>query len=594
MADKLCIMVCRYLEQEARVISESEGFEDVMVMTYPAGCEDMPLDIGRLAGVINSCKNTYNYLHIFESFSASEIPDKLGMVGNCCFHKLEGCFCLLAGKYVLDRYLTEGAHLITPGQIKNWRHYIEASGFDQKTAQEFFGESTTRVLLLDTGVDTGSSDYLKEFAVFVNLPFEIVPVGLDYFRLYLGKHILEWRTNILRRDAANLAKKVADYATSLDLVFGMTKKTTESDIINSISDLFIGVFAAKSIFYLPITDGKAGSLSSQTSGFFDIEETKNRLLGLQEDYAWTKTENGFAIRIKAENEVVGIIEAMEFACPEYKNDYFHLAVMFADVCGLMVTNARRYELLHNEIEKRIQIENELRLKEHELARSNEELEQFVYTVAHDLKAPLVTSMGFIRMIKDFAEKGEYKKAISKLDQVIQANTRMGQLINDLLELSCVGRIAEEKQRLDMNVILKSFQESIRNRLEKEGFNLVLESAYPTIYANESRVLQAFENLMSNAFKYGRSTSGENVVKMGSREDKDEFLFYVTDNGRGIPKEYHEKIFGLFYRLDNDMNGTGVGLSVVRKVMQFHGGRVWVESEPGKGATFWLAFPKKDV
>ena len=146
----------------------------------------------------------------------------------------------------------------------------------------------------------------------------------------------------------------------------------------------------------------------------------------------------------------------------------------------------------------------------------------------------------------------------------------------------------------MNVILKSFQESIRNRLEKEGFNLVLESAYPTIYANESRVLQAFENLMSNAFKYGRSTSGENVVKMGSREDKDEFLFYVTDNGRGIPKEYHEKIFGLFYRLDNDMNGTGVGLSVVRKVMQFHGGRVWVESEPGKGATFWLAFPKKDV
>ena len=146
MADKLCIMVCRYLEQEARVISESEGFEDVMVMTYPAGCEDMPLDIGRLAGVINSCKSTYNYLHIFESFSASEIPDKLGMVGNCCFHKLEGCFCLLAGKYVLDRYLTEGAHLITRTD-KNWRHYIEASGFDQKTAQEFLGINNKGVII---------------------------------------------------------------------------------------------------------------------------------------------------------------------------------------------------------------------------------------------------------------------------------------------------------------------------------------------------------------------------------------------------------------------------------------------------------------
>lgn len=257
--------------------------------------------------------------------------------------------------------------------------------------------------------------------------------------------------------------------------------------------------------------------------------------------------------------------------------------------------------LNEEIEKRKRSEDALKsyqakleANRRELARSNEELEQFVYTVAHDLKAPLVTSMGFIRMIKDFAEKGEYKKAISKLDQVIQANTRMGQLINDLLELCRVGRIAEEKQYLDMNVILKSFKESLRNRLEKEGFNLVLESAYPTIYANESRVLQVFENLMSNAYKYGRSASGENVVKIGSRENEDEYLFSITDNGQGIPREYHEKIFGLFYRLDNDMDGTGVGLAVVRKVLQFHEGRVWVESEVGKGATFWLAFPKKNV
>ena len=129
-------------------------------------------------------------------------------------------------------------------------------------------------------------------------------------------------------------------------------------------------------------------------------------------------------------------------------------------------------------------------------------------------------------------------------------------------------------------------------MEKEGFQLILETAFPIIYANESRVLQAFENLMSNAFKYGRNASGENVVKIGSRKNDDEWFFYVKDNGRGIPKEYHEKIFGLFYRLDNTTEGTGIGLSIVQKVMQFHEGRVWVESEPEKGATFWLAFPKK--
>ncbi len=223
------------------------------------------------------------------------------------------------------------------------------------------------------------------------------------------------------------------------------------------------------------------------------------------------------------------------------------------------------------LKKSRMLTSELEAKRRELARSNEELEQFVYTVSHDLKTPMVTSMGFIGIINNLAKRGEYEKAINKLDRVVQANKRMGQLINDLLELSRVGRIDKEKHELDMNVILKSFQESMKNRLEKEGFKLILESAFPTIYANESRILQIFENLMSNAFKYGRSASGENVVKIGCRKNDDEWLFYVKDNGRGMPKEYHEKIFGLFYRLDNDMNGTGVGLAVVRKVMQFHGG-----------------------
>ena len=244
------------------------------------------------------------------------------------------------------------------------------------------------------------------------------------------------------------------------------------------------------------------------------------------------------------------------------------------------------------LEKSRSLTNELEANRRELARSNEELEQFVYTVSHDLKTPLVTSMGFIGIINDLAKIGEYEKAISKLYRVVQANKRMGQLINDLLELSRVGRIDKEKHELDMNVILKAFRESMKNRLEKEGFQLILETAFPIIYANESRVLQAFENLMSNAFKYGRNASGENVVKIGSRKNDDEWFFYVKDNGRGIPKEYHEKIFGLFYRLDNTTEGTGIGLSIVQKVMQFHEGRVWVESEPEKGATFWLAFPKK--
>jgi len=234
---------------------------------------------------------------------------------------------------------------------------------------------------------------------------------------------------------------------------------------------------------------------------------------------------------------------------------------------------------------------DLEERTNDLARSNDELEQFVYTVSHDLKSPLVTSMGFISMIKDIAKKGEYEKAVSKLDQVVQANNRMGQLINDLLDLSRVGRIDTEKKHHDMNVLLEDLRETMEHKLKKEQFELVLENELPSLYINESRILQLFENMMSNTFKYARNPSGKNIVKIGSRKDGDADLIYITDSGPGIPEEYHEKIFVLFYKLDNSIEGTGVGLSVVRKVMQFHCGRVWVESKAGHGATFWLEFPR---
>ncbi len=252
---------------------------------------------------------------------------------------------------------------------------------------------------------------------------------------------------------------------------------------------------------------------------------------------------------------------------------------------------RETELL---LEKSNVLTGELEVNRKELARSNDELEQFVYTVSHDLKAPLVTSMGYISMIKDLAGRGELKNAINKLDRVVNANTRMGQLINDLLELSRVGRTELSKRLLDMNIILESLKDTLANKLEKEKIELKLDMEFPTIFANESRVFQVFENIMSNALKYGKPLSGESTLKIGSKENSGEYLFCVVDDGMGIPKEYQDRIFELFYRLDSAADGTGIGLAIVNKIMQSHGGRVWVESDGVHGSTFWLAFPKKTI
>ncbi len=265
----------------------------------------------------------------------------------------------------------------------------------------------------------------------------------------------------------------------------------------------------------------------------------------------------------------------------------------ADELGELTVAARAFSDKNRETEQLLQRSRELgqalERSKVDLERSNDELEQFVYTVSHDLKSPLVTSMGFIGIIRSLSQQGRHEEAVAKLDKVVKSNERMGQLINDLLELSRVGRVDLDKKTIDLNKLLERFAHSQQERLSKRNFTLTIEPGLPVVQANESRLLQLFENILSNAIKYVVNTNGPRL-KIGAVRADNQLLVFCEDNGPGIAPEYREKIFGLFYRLDNRQEGTGIGLAVAKKVMKFHGGDIWVESEPGKGATFWIRFP----
>ncbi|WP_417911906.1 sensor histidine kinase [Candidatus Electronema sp. TJ] len=234
---------------------------------------------------------------------------------------------------------------------------------------------------------------------------------------------------------------------------------------------------------------------------------------------------------------------------------------------------------------------ELRASKKELERSNDELEQFVYTVSHDLKSPIVTSMGFIGIIRKLAAQGKAEQALAMLEKVIKANERMSQLINDLLELSRVGRIDMDKKLVDLNQLLGDFARNQAERLKAAQFTLIIQPNLPVIFANESRTLQVFENILSNALKYVRNENEGCRLEISSYDDGQQQHICCADNGPGIPEEYREKIFGLFYRLNVNIEGTGIGLAVAKKIMKFHGGDIKAEARPGGGAVFHLTFPK---
>ena len=269
-----------------------------------------------------------------------------------------------------------------------------------------------------------------------------------------------------------------------------------------------------------------------------------------------------------------------------------------DEIGIMSGAANVFKKKSEQTEELLEnqkiLTEELKQQQLDLERSNEELDQFVYTVSHDLKSPLVTSAGFIGMMKRLVGKGDLDGAISKLTKVEDANKRMSQLISDLLKQSRVGRLDQDKEQVNLKAVSKQLVSVLGPNLERKGIRMEVDEDLPQVYANESRLLQILENTIGNAIKYAGNES-EAVIRIGASEklSDQEDVFFIKDNGPGIPEEYHEKVFGLFQRLDNAREGTGVGLSIVHKAMNFHGGRVWIESKgQNDGCTFWFAFPKK--
>ena len=226
----------------------------------------------------------------------------------------------------------------------------------------------------------------------------------------------------------------------------------------------------------------------------------------------------------------------------------------------------------------------------ELQRRNQEMEQFVYTVSHDLRSPLVTTMAFVGFLKEDIAEGNLAEVGESLERIEKANRRMQQLIDDLLQLSRAGRMELEIEELDVNRVLAGVVEYVEPMAKDKGVRLDIAGDFPSISADRNRLHRVLENLIINAIKYGAGGT-DPCIRVFWKDCGDDFCICVADNGQGIAPEYHKKIFALFQRLDTSEEGTGVGLAIVARIAELHGGRAWVESKPGEGAAFWVSFPK---
>jgi signal transduction histidine kinase len=236
-------------------------------------------------------------------------------------------------------------------------------------------------------------------------------------------------------------------------------------------------------------------------------------------------------------------------------------------------------------------EEALRAERADLAAKNAELERFTYTVSHDLKSPLVTIRGFAGLAGTDLVSGDLARVRQDLGRIVAAADKMHRLLDDLLELSRVGRVVHPPEDVPLGDLAREAVELVKGQLGESRVVVDVAPDLPVVRADRRRLLEALQNLVENAAKF-TAGEGEPRITIGARQDGEEQVFFVRDNGRGIEPRFLEKVFDLFEKLDPAVEGTGVGLALVRRIVEAHGGRTWAESEgPGQGATFCFTLPR---
>jgi len=242
-------------------------------------------------------------------------------------------------------------------------------------------------------------------------------------------------------------------------------------------------------------------------------------------------------------------------------------------------------LLHDQTERRRASE--------ELTRKNTELELYVQNVTHDLRSPLVSLLGFSRLLRQEYAEGMDETARHFLDRIEKAGRSMEALINDLLELSRIGGSHDHKAYVNVSDVLTQLHAELKPRLEAQDVRLRLPEEPVVVLCDRTRLYQVFSNLIGNALDYMGPVEDPQIA-IEVAEDPEEHRIVVRDNGRGIEPSQRERIFELFQSVGpraDGRRGTGIGLAIVKKIAQSQGGRVWVESRPGQGAAFHLTLPR---
>jgi signal transduction histidine kinase len=489
---------------------------------------------------------------------------------------------LFLGRDALEALSRAGTWIVLPGWVTRWRSIVvEDWGFDPESARDFFAETNDRMLLLDTGRPEPLDQQLAELSSYSGLPMKRRFVGVDHLEALLARVIerARWQTERARLEAqARKSRAVAaEHAAVADFVTSLGKLPTEHDVIERLVDTCNLLFAPEDVRFAVAEGPDEGPRDELTS-----TGRPDACLAWRDD-----SGRALTVRIRYHDQHFGRLLIEGIAFPEHTDRYVTMARVLGEASAMAMNVARlvrRERQLVRDLEEKV-----------------EDLDAFAYVVSHDLKEPLRAIRGYATILDEDHASELSEGAAQDLRAICHASDRMKGLIDDLLKLSRISHKEMPVEQVDLNLLLDEVLDTLDARIQERGIQVSVQDL-PPVFGCATWLREAFHNLITNAAKYNDEdvpcvTVGQALIEAPDPADGPPMVVvFVRDNGLGIDERYHERIFEVFQRLESRKqgSGSGAGLAIVKKIIERSGGRIWLESRPGEGTTFYFTLHLAEV
>jgi len=582
MTGRLCILSCQNFYPEMAAAIAAEGWEEVTAVAFPARCGRPPMSWEELRPLAEGCDGAVVLgracLHGLGEPPKGFPPVKLLPQGEC-FHQV-------AGPTLVAEAIGRGGYLITPAWLADWPGRLAELGFDERNAATLFGEFARELVLFDTGIDPQAPRRLRELAAVLGLPFSRIPLGLDYTRLLLNGLVQGWRLEQAQRAGKEAARRhaaeLADHVSAMDLLARVARALQESETIDAIKETFQMLFAPRALHYLRVENGVPIPADPIPP------ELLEAMLGLTAPYAWSPSGEGFLLRIRRDDQVLGLVAVERLSFPQYRERYLNLALGLLGVFGLAIENAR----------------NRKRLVEAEKMAS---LGVMVAGVAHEINTPVGVGLTAASSLQQQSEQLAQRFAARSMTQsdlsgylanaqsaavLIRSHLeRIGQLIDAFRQVA-VDETALERRRFPLRRIIDEVVQSLGDRLSRGRIALEVDcDPALEIHSFPGDWATILLNLLTNSLKHGFRGRERGQIRIAVRLTESRLRVDYFDDGNGLTPEARARVFDPFFSTDLQ-HGMGLGMHLVYNLVthRLRGGIV-CDSRPGEGAHFHLEIPQ---